>query len=307
MARHRAASETNFPCLYVVPSCRRCAARGAGKRGGRRKVKYMKDLFNKLGSQLNSQFGNEVRDKIGGMLGGLGQNPTAQSLKDGLSGMAGSAAGSVRNAANSAGGLGALLGSAAFGGLLGTLMSGKTARKVAKGALVVGGTAAVGALAWKMFQKWSGASSQAEPARATVMQPELAPQTPQAALPMQDDAARLLLEAMIFAARADGHIDEDEKAHIREAAAQLFPNQSADALVARSLEQPLDPGVLAARVRNHEEALDVYRISAMITGGDHFMERSYLDALATSLGINAGEKAALDAQVVEFRQQQAAL
>ena len=133
----------------------------------------MKDLFSKLGSQLNSQFGNEVKEKIGGMLGGIGQNPTAQSMKDGLAGMAGSASRSVGNMANAAGGFGALLGSAAFGGLLGTLMSGKTARKVAQGALVVGGTAAVGALAWKMFQKWSGGGSAqpAEPARATVMQP----------------------------------------------------------------------------------------------------------------------------------------
>ncbi len=269
----------------------------------------MKDLFSKLGSQLNSQFGNEVKEKIGGMLGGIGQNPTAQSMKDGLAGMAGSASRSVGNMANAAGGFGALLGSAAFGGLLGTLMSGKTARKVAQGALVVGGTAAVGALAWKMFQKWSGGGSAqpAEPARATVMQPELAPPAQQAALPMQDESARLLLEAMIFAARADGHIDENEKAHIQEAAAHLFPGQSADALVARSLEQPLDPGVLAARVRNREEALDLYRISAMITGGDHFMERSYLDALAASLGIGASEKATLDAQVAEFRQQQAAM
>lgn len=258
----------------------------------------MKDLFNKLGAQLNSQFGNDVKDKIGGMLGGLTQNSPAQSVRNGISGMAGTAARGAGDIANAAGGFGALLGSAAFGGLLGTLMSGKTARKVAKGALVVGGTAAVGALAWKMFQKWSGSSSGAQASAAPAAQ---------AALPMQDDSARLLLEAMIFAARADGHIDDDEKAHIREAAARLFPGQSADALVAQSLERPLDPGALAARVRNREEALDLYRISAMITGGDHFMERSYLDALAASLGIAPGEKAALDAQVMEFRQQQSAL
>ncbi len=267
----------------------------------------MKDLFNKLGAQLNSQFGNDVKDKIGGMLGGLTQNSPAQSVRNGISGMAGTAARGAGDIANAAGGFGALLGSAAFGGLLGTLMSGKTARKVAKGALVVGGTAAVGALAWKMFQKWSGSSSGAQASAAPAAQPALTAPAAQAALPMQDDSARLLLEAMIFAARADGHIDDDEKAHIREAAARLFPGQSADALVAQSLERPLDPGALAARVRNREEALDLYRISAMITGGDHFMERSYLDALAASLGIAPGEKAALDAQVMEFRQQQSAL
>lgn len=267
----------------------------------------MKDMFSKLGSQLQSQFGNEVKDRIGGMIGGIGQSPAAQSVRNGLSGMAGNMAGGIGNAVNSAGGFGALLGSAAFGGLLGTLLSGKTARKVAKGALVVGGTAAVGALAWKMFQKWSAPSPQEEPVKATLCQPELAPPAQEAALPMREDAARLLLEAMLFAARADGHIDENEKARIREAAAQLFPSQNVDDLVARSLEQPLDPGVLAARVRNREEALDLYRVSAMITGGDHFMERSYLEALASSLGIDAGEKAALDGQVAEFRQRQEAL
>ena len=268
----------------------------------------MKDLFSNLGSRLQSHLGNDVKDRIGGMIGGIGQNPVARGVRDSLSGMAGNMAGSIGgNAANAAGGFGALLGSAAFGGLLGTLLSGKTAKKVAKGALVVGGTAAAGALAWKMFQKWSASSPRENPAQVTPRQPELAPSAPMPALPLRDDSARLLLEAMIFAARADGHIDENEKARNREAASQLFPGQSVEDLVSRSLEQPLDPGALAARVRNREEALDLYRISAMITGGDHFMERSYLEALASALGIDAGEKATLDGQVAEFRQQRGSL
>ena len=59
----------------------------------------------------------------------------------------------ISNGLGGLGGLGGLLGSAALGGLFGALMSGKTARKVAQGALMAGGTAAVGALAWKFYQK----------------------------------------------------------------------------------------------------------------------------------------------------------
>ena len=85
-------------------------------------------------------------------------------------------------------------------------MSGKTARKVAKGALMVGGTAAVGALAWKFYQKWSGANGAApqgqpaEPAPSARPAPSGWPaelqQTPPPAV-SADQTALLLLEAMV--------------------------------------------------------------------------------------------------------------
>ena len=95
----------------------------------------MKDLFNQISSGLGGLGG--LGGKLNGALGG-------QREADAPSGQgAGNALGDM---VKSAGGLGGLLGSAALGGLLGALMSGKTARKVAQGALMAGGTAAVGAL-----------------------------------------------------------------------------------------------------------------------------------------------------------------
>lgn len=110
----------------------------------------MKDLFNQISNGLGGLGG--LGDKLNGALGGQqkADAPSGQGTGNALGDMV-----------KSAGGLGGLLGSAALGGLLGTLMSGKTARKVAKGALMVGGTAAVGALAWKFYQKWSGANGAA--------------------------------------------------------------------------------------------------------------------------------------------------
>ena len=82
----------------------------------------MKDLFNQIGNSLGG-----LGDKLNGALGGQQQPASGQG------GGLGNALGDV---VKSAGGFGGLLGSAALGGLLGTLLSGKTARKVAQGALM---------------------------------------------------------------------------------------------------------------------------------------------------------------------------
>ena len=78
-------------------------------------------------------------------------------LKAGLGNMGDTLKNTLQNVgAGSPGGIGGLLGSAALGGLLGALFTGKSAQKIAKGALVVGGTAAAGALAWNFYKKSGG-------------------------------------------------------------------------------------------------------------------------------------------------------
>ena len=244
----------------------------------------MKDLFNQISNGLGGLGG--LGDKLNGALGGQqkADAPSGQGTGNALGDMV-----------KSAGGLGGLLGSAALGGLLGTLMSGKTARKVAKGALMVGGTAAVGALAWKFYQKWSGANGAAPQGWPAELQ-----QTPPPAV-SADQTALLLLEAMVFAARADGHIDDKERANIHNAVESLFPGRDMAQVLDTLLNKPLDPASLASRIANHDEARDLYRLSAMIIDVDHFMERSYLDGLAAALKIAPEEKAALDSEVEETK------
>lgn len=258
----------------------------------------MKDLLNQIGNGLGGLGG--LGDKLNNALGGQqkADAPSGQGMGNALGDMV-----------KSAGGLGGLLGSAALGGLLGTLMSGKTARKVAKGALVVGGTAAVGALAWKFYQKWSGTSGTAPQGQAGETAPaQPAPggwpaelqQTPPPAV-SADQTALLLLEAMVFAARADGHIDDKERANIHNAVESLFSGRDMAQVLDTLLNKPLDPASLASRIANHDEARDLYRLSAMIIDVDHFMERSYLDGLAAALKITPEEKAALDGEVAEAK------
>ena len=154
----------------------------------------MKDLFNQISNGLGGLGG--LGGKLNGALGGQREAdaPSGQGTGNALGDMV-----------KSAGGLGGLLGSAALGGLLGALMSGKTARKVAQGALMAGGTAAVGTLAWKFYQKWAGTNGAAPQGQPAEPIPAVHPapggwpaelqQTPSPAV-STDQTALLLLEAM---------------------------------------------------------------------------------------------------------------
>ncbi len=224
------------------------------------------------------------------------------------SALGGNAASSIKNAASGMSGMGGLVGSAAIGGLMGALFSGKKVKKMAKGALVVGGTAAAGALAWNFYQKWSQGKNDAQQTQAdhqfgsaTPQQQAQAPQS-QAALPNAENTAIILLEAMVFAARADGHIDEEEKQNIHNATEALFPGQQVVGLLDELLQKPIDPTALAAKINNREEAHDLYRLSCAAIDIDSFMERSYLDGLAKALNLSDAEKSTLEQEAIAARQ-----
>lgn len=98
-----------------------------------------------------------------------------------------------------------------------------------------------------------------------------------------EDNARLMIRAMIQAAKADGEIDEAEKDKIIEHL------QGADdeeiAYVQEQLAAPFDlDGLVAAS--NEQSRTQVYAMSAMAIKVDSPAERQYLDALATSLGLD---------------------
>ncbi len=50
-------------------------------------------------------------------------------------------------------------------------------------------------------------------------------------------------------------------------------------LIDRALAQPLDPQRLAEGIIDPQEALEIYYVSCAVIDIDHFMERSYLNAL----------------------------
>lgn len=145
-------------------------------------------------------------------------------------------------------GLGKLLVPGALGGLAGLLVANKSARKL----LTKYGTNAL----------LVGAQS----------------------TPLDERTERLIL-ALVFAAKSDGHIDAKERAAIDQQLREAGVEEKGRVLIEQAIEQPLDPQRLATGVRNEEEALEIYFLSCAAIDIDHFMERSYLNALGDALKI----------------------
>jgi uncharacterized membrane protein YebE (DUF533 family) len=102
--------------------------------------------------------------------------------------------------------------------------------------------------------------------------------------PQMEDAAGLMLRAMIQAAKADGEIDADEQAKIMDT---VGDDADADdiAFVRDQLAAPVDIDGLAADTPEALKA-QVYSMSLMSIRVDTQGEAQYLDALAKALGLN---------------------
>lgn len=113
--------------------------------------------------------------------------------------------------------------------------------------------------------------------------------------PQMEEAAGLMLRAMIQAAKADGEIDKAEEAKILEAV-----GDDADAgdiaFLKAQLAAPVDPEALAAEVPA-PMAMQVYSISLMPIRVDTEAEAAYLDKLAGGLGLNQETVNALHLQM----------
>ncbi len=207
-------------------------------------------------------------------------------------------------------GRGGLAAGALAGGLAGLLLGGKKPRKLAKSALKVGGVALVGGLAYKAWRDWqdnklpqrapapargdsplAGAPLPAEmnaPADSPFM-----PAEPQA----QDDLTRALIRAMIAAAKADGHVCDDERRRITDQLGALRLNAADMAFIDEELSGPLDIDAVANGARCPEQAAEIYAASLLVADPDGPAEKGYLAMLAARLRLDEGLVAHLHASV----------
>lgn len=200
-----------------------------------------------------------------------------------------------RSSSSSAGeqGLGNLLVPGALGGLAGLLVASKSSRKLlakyGTGALLVGGGAVAGTVLWNKYKD------------KTRTAPSQEPQYSEPATTLDTRTERLIL-ALVFAARSDGHIDDKERAAIERQLREAGVEEQGRTLIAQAMEQPLDPQLLARDVRNEEEALELYFLSCAVIDIDHFMERSYLNALGDALKIPQAVRDDMEKDLQEQKQ-----
>lgn len=251
-----------------------------------------------LGSAMRQHQGQQPGQapRQGGLLNDiLGNNTTGQGagLGDLLGRLGGGLGGGAGTGSGTGAGLGGGRGRGGLGGLLDGLGGSGTAgggglRDILAGAL--GGSMA-GGLAQKDSQPANDASfgQVLDDAVEHGGEPTIAP------TPEQNALAGLMLRAMIQAAKADGRIDEGERARLTQ---HIGEDLDADEqqFIRTQMAAPVDAAALAADVPRGLEA-QVYLMSLLAIELEDEAEKTYLRELATHLRLDAARVDALHRQV----------
>lgn len=185
-------------------------------------------------------------------------------------------------------------GGLALGGLAGLMLGSKSGRKIGKKAVTYGGLALVAGLAYKAYQGHRANQQnsprpqypQDEPLpldapRGTAFDPAEQPGG-------ENEVAVALLSAMIGAAKADGHIDQEEQERIFAKIDEAGLDSEAKAFLMDELRSPLDLDKIVASATCPETAAEIYAASRLAIDPDHPAEKAYLQMLAARLGLEAG-------------------
>ncbi len=169
-------------------------------------------------------------------------------------------------------------------GALALLLGTRGGRAVTGTALKLGSVAALGGMAWKAYQDWAQGSGQA-PAGKPLDQ-------------LDGEAlnrrSAQIIRAMIAAAKADGHIDEEEKKRIDQQIAEMNLVDGATDFIASELDKPLNIHDVVEGVDDPEAAVEIYLASRMVVDVDNIPERIYLKSLARELKLSDELVARLD-------------
>lgn len=172
-----------------------------------------------------------------------------------------------------------LAGGAALG--LAALLLGGRRGTFGRSALLIGGIGTLGKIA---ADAWARTGATPDTAAAL----------------LEDDGAEArahtLLFAMVAAAKADGHIDDEEHSAI-EAEIEDLP-ASVRGLLGEAIAAPADPEAIARRVSGGQEGREVYAASALLCGRDDPREVDYLDRLGRALGLSEEEARRIEADVL---------
>ena len=200
--------------------------------------------------------------------------------------------GKAKGASSSGGGLGGMLSGAGGGALaasaMGLLMGSKGARKLGGKALTYGGLAALGVIAYKAYGNW-----QARQGAGTTEAPRTLDRVPAEEAEQHSEA---ILRALVAAAKADGHIDDRERALLEGEFKRLDDDQSLQHWLHDELNKPLDPADVARAARTPEIAAEMYLASLMMVDQENYMERAYLDELCRQLRLDPALRHELDQQ-----------
>ncbi|HWJ73435.1 MAG TPA: tellurite resistance TerB family protein [Kaistia sp.] len=264
------------------------------------------------GKKLLDQFlGAEAgRSGVPTGVGSSGGAPqTSSGMTGGLGGL-GDLLGGLTGGGGASGGLGGVLGqvtdyakknpgmSTVIAGGLASVLMGSGGSKLKPNALTLGGLAALGTLAYKAYQQYqiNNPAAPAAPAPAPAGA-SLPPVVTQSTATAEDAAALSIIIAMIAAAKADGHVDDEERQKILGKLSENGLTAEEQTFLDRELAAPLDFNRVVGLATSQEQAIQLYAASLLAINADQPAERGYLDMLAARLGIEPGLKTAIEQTV----------
>lgn len=176
----------------------------------------------------------------------------------------------------------------ATGALAAVLLGTGAGRSITGSALQLGAVAAVGGLAYKAYQQYKDGKQpeQVADADAQIIAPPVDSEFALETAPQGEDEFTLsLIKAMIAAARADGHIDDDERARIAEKLQVAGMDEDAQSFIRAELAKPVDMDVLVSSAQSEAQRVELYTASRLAIEPSSRAERGYLDMLAGRLSL----------------------
>jgi uncharacterized membrane protein YebE (DUF533 family) len=188
----------------------------------------------------------------------------------------------------------------AVGGLLGLILANKKARNMAGSVAMYGGAAALGLLAWRAYRNYQegqtpNSAPVAQPADIANVEPQYLPSAAPARNGQPFELA--LVQSMVAAAKADGHIDAQEQQRLFAEIERLQLDAETKGAVFDLLSKPITLEAVGASAANEEQAAELYLASRIAIDPDHPAEQAYLKNLAQKLSLPAELVAHLDRQV----------
>ena len=170
--------------------------------------------------------------------------------------------------------------------IAGVLLGTGGGRRVAGSALKLGSLAAIAGLGYQAYKNYRDGQNPAETTQAGT--PELLPPPADSGFhpeAVSTDFALILVRAMIAASRADGHIDDAERARIMDKLKVSGLGADAAQFLEQELANPVDLDAIVAAATTEEQRVELYTASRLAIEPETRAERGYLDLLAGRLGL----------------------
>lgn len=170
--------------------------------------------------------------------------------------------------------------------IAGVLLGTGTGRKVAGSALKLGSLAAIAGLGYQAYKNYKAGQNPVETTQGTT--PELLPPPTDSGFhpeAVSTDFALILVRAMIAASRADGHIDEAERARIMDKLKVSGLGADAAQFLEDELANPVDLDTIIGAAKTEEQRVELYTASRLAIEPKSRAERGYLDLLAGRLNL----------------------